>query len=134
MGGDDSQKLLPWRGTYSSPGRSKINSSSSPFLQSFQRHASSGQEWYKQAVNPCRFPRLLLIAVIGPLVSRGISQPLRKTEIPPPAPEEQRLGALIGKWKCPVHVGKQRPDGPESADGTWEGKWILNGHLVALTA
>jgi hypothetical protein len=23
MGGDDSQKLLPWRGTYSSPGRSK---------------------------------------------------------------------------------------------------------------
>jgi hypothetical protein len=21
MGGDDSQKLLPWRGTYSSPGR-----------------------------------------------------------------------------------------------------------------
>ena len=23
MGGDDSQKLLPWRGIYSSPGRSK---------------------------------------------------------------------------------------------------------------
>jgi hypothetical protein len=23
MGGDDSQKLLPWRGSYSSPGRSK---------------------------------------------------------------------------------------------------------------
>ena len=23
MGGDDSQKLRPWRGTYSSPGRSK---------------------------------------------------------------------------------------------------------------
>jgi hypothetical protein len=23
MGGDDSQKLLPWRGTISSPGRSK---------------------------------------------------------------------------------------------------------------
>jgi hypothetical protein len=23
MGGDDSQKLLPWRGAYSSPGRSK---------------------------------------------------------------------------------------------------------------
>jgi hypothetical protein len=23
MGGDDSQKLLPWRGTYSPPGRSK---------------------------------------------------------------------------------------------------------------
>jgi hypothetical protein len=24
MGGDDSQKLLPWRGTYSSPGRSNL--------------------------------------------------------------------------------------------------------------
>jgi len=24
MGGDDSQKLLPWRGTYSSLGRSKL--------------------------------------------------------------------------------------------------------------
>ena len=23
MGGDDSQKLIPWRGAYSSPGRSK---------------------------------------------------------------------------------------------------------------
>src|SRR6185312_3410812 len=25
MGGDDSQKLRPWRGTYSSPGRGKIS-------------------------------------------------------------------------------------------------------------
>ena len=24
MGGDDSQKLLPWRGTYSSPGRKNL--------------------------------------------------------------------------------------------------------------
>jgi hypothetical protein len=24
MGGDDSQKLLPWRGIYSSPGRSSL--------------------------------------------------------------------------------------------------------------
>jgi hypothetical protein len=24
MGGDDSQKLLPWRGIYSSPGRSNL--------------------------------------------------------------------------------------------------------------
>ena len=38
MGGDDSQKLLPWRGSYSSPGR-KPPAHSKPILyKRFARH------------------------------------------------------------------------------------------------
>jgi len=33
MGGDDSQKLLPWRGTYSSPGRSYFRFSGVPLYR-----------------------------------------------------------------------------------------------------
>ena len=54
MGGDDSQKLLPWRGIYSSPGRSKppvleINTlaqRSSVPARLFQRRAAGlGRVW-----------------------------------------------------------------------------------------
>jgi hypothetical protein len=49
-----------------------------------------------------------------------------KVEIPPPAPEEKELDVLAGKWQ-----GAFR--GEEQA-GTWEGKWILDGHLLTLSA
>jgi hypothetical protein len=53
MGGDDSQKLLPWRGIYSSPGRSKppalaINTLAqrpSALARLFRRSATTPLDW-----------------------------------------------------------------------------------------
>jgi hypothetical protein len=92
-------------------------------------------------MNPSRslhlfiFSTLALMAyAFGPLVSRGLGQAPWKIQIPPPGPEEQKLGVLIGKWQNPFHGGKQGLSATEQADGTWEGRWILDGHILTLTA
>ena len=44
MGGDVSQKLLPWRGTHSSPGRSKRAAHGSPIYAAWVKYAREHPE------------------------------------------------------------------------------------------
>ena len=49
-----------------------------------------------------------------------------KVEMAPPVPEEKELDVLAGKWQGAFRGEEQ--------GGTWEGKWILDGHLLTLSA
>jgi hypothetical protein len=72
------------------------------------------------------------LSALGMLTSRGAEQ--ATPSIPPPGPEEQKLAVLIGKWQSPFHGERRTSSPPENTDCIWEGKWILNGHLLSLEA
>jgi hypothetical protein len=60
---------------------------------------------------------------IGPCVAQEAAE---EVVIAPPVPEEKKLDALTGKWQGAFRGEEQ--------GGTWEGKWILDGHLLTLGA
>ena len=76
----------------------------------------------------------LMVFAVGLVESCSAQEPPGKVAVPPPGPEERKLSVLIGKWQNPFQGKKQDPSAPEQTDGMWEGKWILDGHLLTLTA
>ena len=99
-------------------------------------HATTSNAMKLPPLLPCGLGLVFALAACAviPLASHGAEPPPWKTQIPPPALEEQKLGVLLGQWQSPFRGEKSGLSAAENVDGVWEGRWILDGHVLTLTA
>ena len=78
--------------------------------------------------------RVFLASVPGATVSAAVvsRDSVSAASVPPPGIEEKKLGILIGMTENPFVAG--RATIASGARATWDAKWILDGHLLTLTA